>query len=41
MHTSINLKKLNVDANLDASYDIIFSNEPSTEMLTSQSQTPE
>ena len=43
MYSSINLK-YNVDANLDANLDApdndISDNEPSSEMLTSQSQKP-
>ena len=38
MCTSINYKKFNVDANLDASDNIISGDEPLSEMLTSQSQ---
>ena len=34
-------KKKNADANLDASDNAISGNEPSSEMLTSQSQIPE
>ena len=35
------IKKNNVDANLDAPDNAISGNEPSSEMLTSQSQKPE
>ena len=38
MYTSIILNKYNVNANLDASDNGISGNEPSSEMLTSQSQ---
>ena len=42
MYTSILTKNTyNVDAYLDTSDNIISGNEPSSEMLTSQSQKPE
>ena len=34
------IKKINVDANLDAPDNVIMGNEPSSEMLTSQSKKP-
>ena len=40
MYTSIK-NVFNVDANLDASDNVISGNEPSSEMLTSQSQISE
>ena len=41
MYTSKNKEKYVVDTNLDASDNAISDNEPSSEMLTSQSQIPE
>ena len=40
MYTSINNANY-IDANLDSTNNVISGNEPSSEMLTSQSQIPE
>ena len=41
MHNSINHNIYNVDDNLDASDNVISGNEPSSDILTSQSQKTE
>ena len=41
MYMYSSIKKLYVDANYDASENVISANEPTSEMLTSQSQKSE